>query len=214
MGNFIVSFGSGIVNYESIVFKQFNYIDPIYNRLKLIESILSDIGLNIGTPTFHSNPSNVNSNKVSSGKHLGSYFARKRCRRQQQIISGSNQSKNDSSNDDAHTNALPGFHCMETYDNDFHPMDDPSCQDNIWYDAISPYWTGGMIWDSAYVLNHQVVSVTIDPIFVSNLPPALLNCLPQFKHRKQGVGTRMSAHGPPLLLIVDLVFTYSKMLFF
>jgi hypothetical protein len=61
---------------------------------------------------------------------------------------------------------------METHDNDFHRMDDPSCQDNTWYDAISPYWTGGMIWDSAYVLNHQVVSVTTDPIFVSNLPPA------------------------------------------
>jgi hypothetical protein len=40
-------------------------------------------------------------------------------------------------------------------------------------DAISPYWTGGMIWDGAYVLNHQVVSVTTDPIFVSNLPLAL-----------------------------------------
>jgi hypothetical protein len=52
-------------------------------------------------------------------------------------------------------------------------MDDPSCQDNTWYDAIFPYWTGGMIWDGAYVLNHQVVSVTTDPIFVSNLPLAL-----------------------------------------
>jgi hypothetical protein len=30
-----------------------------------------------------------------------------------------------------------------------------------------------MIWEGAYVLNHQVVSVTTDPIFVSNLPPAL-----------------------------------------
>jgi hypothetical protein len=30
-----------------------------------------------------------------------------------------------------------------------------------------------MIWDGAYVLNHQVVSVTTDPIFVSNLPPSL-----------------------------------------
>jgi hypothetical protein len=62
---------------------------------------------------------------------------------------------------------------METYDNNFHLMDDPSCQDNTWYDAISPYWTGGMIWDGAYVLNHQAVYFTTDPIFVSNLPPAL-----------------------------------------
>jgi hypothetical protein len=55
----------------------------------------------------------------------------------------------------------------------FHPMDDPSCQDITWYDAISPYWTGGMIWNTAYVLNHQVVSVTTDPIFVSDLIPGL-----------------------------------------
>jgi hypothetical protein len=30
-----------------------------------------------------------------------------------------------------------------------------------------------MIWDGACVLNHQLVSVTTDPIFVSDLPPAL-----------------------------------------
>jgi hypothetical protein len=28
-----------------------------------------------------------------------------------------------------------------------------------------------MVWDGAYVLGHQVVSVTTDPIFVSNLLP-------------------------------------------
>jgi hypothetical protein len=30
-----------------------------------------------------------------------------------------------------------------------------------------------MVWDGAYVLNHQVVSVTTDPIFVPNLLPTL-----------------------------------------
>jgi hypothetical protein len=30
-----------------------------------------------------------------------------------------------------------------------------------------------MVWDGAYVLNHQVVSVTTDPIFVSDLLPSL-----------------------------------------
>jgi hypothetical protein len=62
---------------------------------------------------------------------------------------------------------------METYTNDFHPIDDPSCQDHTWYDAVCPYWTGGMIWDSAYVLNHQVVLVNTDPVFIPDLPPAL-----------------------------------------
>ena len=66
-------------------------------------------------------------------------------------------------------NALPA----PTIPQSFYPIDDPSYLDVTWYDAISPYWTGGMIWNSAYVLNHQVVSVTTDPIFVSNLSPTL-----------------------------------------
>jgi hypothetical protein len=75
-------------------------------------------------------------------------------------------------------------------------MDDPSCQDNTWYDAISPYWTGGMIWDGAYVLNHQVVSVTTDPIFVSNLPQALELSgtiqAPEARSEDENVGPRTS----------------------
>jgi hypothetical protein len=75
-------------------------------------------------------------------------------------------------------------------------MDDPSCQDNTCYDAISPYWTGGMIWDGAYVLNHQVVSVTTDPIFVSNLPLALeLSATiqaPEARSEDDNVGPRAS----------------------
>jgi hypothetical protein len=64
-------------------------------------------------------------------------------------------------------------HLVEEYDNIFHPIDDPSCQDTLWYNAVCPYWSGGFIWDGAYVLNHQVVSVTTDPIFLSDLPPML-----------------------------------------
>jgi hypothetical protein len=77
---------------------------------------------------------------------------------------------------------------VETYSNNFYPIDDPSCRDITWYDAISPYWTGGMVWDGAYVLNHQVVSVTTDPIFVSNLPPALeLSATIQTPEARRGV---------------------------
>jgi hypothetical protein len=75
-------------------------------------------------------------------------------------------------------------------------MNDPSCQDNTWYDAISPYWTGGMIWDGACVLNHQVVSITTDPIFVSNLPLALeLSATiqaPEARSEGENVGPRAS----------------------
>jgi hypothetical protein len=85
---------------------------------------------------------------------------------------------------------------METCNNNFHPMDDTSCQANTWYDSISPYWTGGMIWDGAYVLNHQVVSVTTNPIFVSNLPLTLeLSATiqaPEARSEGENVGPRAS----------------------
>jgi hypothetical protein len=138
-----------------------------------IESIFSCIDLDIPPRTLHYVPLNIRRRKTSTGKHLGSYFAQKRRCRRRNVISGSNQSKNDDKSRDTIKTVPQRFHPMETYDNHFHPMDDPSCQDNTWYDAISPYWTGGMIWDGAYVLNHQVVYVTTDPIFVSDLPPAL-----------------------------------------
>jgi hypothetical protein len=161
LGNVIVLFGSGIIRCESAVFSYFNYIDPVFGGIQYIESIFDNINIDIGPPSYHSIPSNIRRRKTSTGKHLCSYFARKRHLQQQGIIiSGSNQSKND----DKPNNPTPCFHPMETYDDNFHPMDDPSCQDNTWYDAISPYWTGGMIWDGAYVLNHKVVSVTTDPI--------------------------------------------------
>jgi hypothetical protein len=173
IGNVIISFGSGIIHCESIAVNHFNYIDPIYNGLKRIESIFSNSNIYSGGPKFNYHPSNIRSRRTSTGKHLCSYFARKRHHRQRSVISGSNQSKNDNSNDGYINNEPQSLHPTETYENIFHPMDDPSCQDNTWYDSISPYWTGGMIWDGAYVLNHQVVSVTTDPIFVSDLPPAL-----------------------------------------
>jgi hypothetical protein len=109
---------------------------------------------------------------TSTGNHLCSYYARKRLHRQQHVFSGLNQSKNDSSHDTS-TNVPQNFHPTITYYDDFHPMDDPSCCNHTWYDAICPYWTGGMIWDGVYVLNHQVVLVNSDPVFVSKLPHAL-----------------------------------------
>jgi hypothetical protein len=78
----------------------------------------------------------------------------------------------------------------------FHPIDDPSCQGISWYDSISPYWTGGMVWGSAYVLNHQAVSVTTDPIFVSDLLPAfeLSTTIqtPEVRSEDENVGPRAS----------------------
>jgi hypothetical protein len=173
--NIIISFGSGIYQCESIIFNRFNYVDPIFNGIHTIGSLFNILNIdNIDSPpTNRYAPSNIRRRKTSTGKHLFSYYARKRRSRQQSIISGSNQSKNDKSHHDTSKDIPPSFRPVETYIDDFRPMDDPSCQDHTWYDAICPYWTGGMIWDSAYVLNHQVVSVYTDPVFVSNLTPAL-----------------------------------------
>jgi hypothetical protein len=148
-----------------------NYINPMYNGIRCIESIFKTIDINIVTNKSHHSRPSGRKQKSSSGRHLCSFYARKRRhRRLHVIVSGSNQSKTDN-----HRKNKPTFisHLVEECDNNFHPIDDPSCQDNTWYDAISPYWSGGFIWDGAYVLNHQVVSVTTDPIFLSDLPPAL-----------------------------------------
>jgi hypothetical protein len=51
-----------------------------------------------------------------------------------------------------------------------------------------------MIWDGAYVLNHQVVSAPTDPIFVSSLPPGLeLSAIiqtPEARSEGKNVGPR------------------------
>jgi hypothetical protein len=176
IGNIIVFTGKAIIKCEATIFEHFNYIDPIYNIIERVESIFTYLDINIGPPNIHHIPSNIQRRKTSTGRHLSSYYAQKRRNRRRQVISGSNQSKSDNSNDDdndnTNTKSPPYSHYVELYSNNFHPIDNPSYQDNTWYDPISPYWTGGMVWKAAYVLNHQVVSVTTDPIFVFNLSPA------------------------------------------
>jgi hypothetical protein len=82
------------------------------------------------------------------------------------------------------------------YDSTYHPSDDPSCHDDRWYDAITPYWTGGMVWSGAYVMGHQVVSANTDPIFVSDLPPGFkLSAIiqtPEVRSESENVNLRTS----------------------
>jgi hypothetical protein len=78
IGNIIVWIGNGIIRYESFVFQHFNYINPIYNGSKFIETGFSNLNINAGNPSYQSNPYNSSNNKASTGKHLSSYFARKR----------------------------------------------------------------------------------------------------------------------------------------
>ena len=182
----IVSFGTMVVQTESLIFRHFNYIDPIFNCLQSIEQLVSRVNINT-SPSMALRPSgisrrhNSSNNKSSSGRHAAVFHARRRLATKNSIITRpwmdyklhirtqvrSNVRTRNRTRYKTR-NPLPA----PTIPQSFYPIDDPSYQDITWYDAISPYWTGGMVWDSAYVLNHQVVSVTTDPIFVSNLLPA------------------------------------------
>jgi hypothetical protein len=170
LGEIIISFGYAMIQIESAVFKHFNYIDPIFNGIKHIESLLANIKIDTGPPSFHfGGHLNTPRHRTSSGKHLCVYYARKRrLKRRQIIVPGSTYYK--SKNDNKTSYKDPVYYDYSTNDHTFHPSNDSSCQINEWYDAISPYWTGGMVWSGAYVLGHQVVSVTTDPIFVSDIP--------------------------------------------
>ena len=149
-------------------------------------------------PTAICNQHNSRNNKSSSKRHLGGFYARKRTASKRSIISGLKFSMIDYMNQpqvryNIRTQTRSQFSLKPkrlakicgcggigkptvstdpSHDSNFYPIDDPSYQNITWYDAISPYWTGDMVWNSAYVLNHQVVSVTTGPIFVSDLRPA------------------------------------------
>jgi hypothetical protein len=108
IGNGIITIGSGIVRCKSTIFKRFNYINPIFTTIHVTESLFRRIDLDIGTPTTQYAPSNVRRRKTSTGKHLCSYYARKRLHQQHHVISSSSQSKNDSSHDTS-TNVPPSL---------------------------------------------------------------------------------------------------------
>ena len=89
IGVFTTAVGSSIICTESIIFNNINYINPIYNTLQLIGSIL---------PSIQSSPRPIygctksangrgRSRHKSSGRHLCRYFARKRRTSKQAVIS-------------------------------------------------------------------------------------------------------------------------------
>jgi hypothetical protein len=85
IGRFQLAIGTHIIATESMIFNRFDYIQPIFNIIKYVESSM---------PTTRSPPSSLNyrrcnlpQRRVSSGKHLGSYFAKKRLHQRKSIIS-------------------------------------------------------------------------------------------------------------------------------
>jgi hypothetical protein len=94
IGGTIISIGIWIMRFKSIIFYKFDYIQPIYNVIKYVESVIPCIN-NTTPSSLHYGFSNNPHWKTSSGKHLASYYVRKRLLRQQQVISGSTYRKND-----------------------------------------------------------------------------------------------------------------------
>jgi hypothetical protein len=109
LGNIIISIGSKLIQLESFIFNQFNYINPIYNGLKLIESMFNNININTGTPSYHYVPSNIRRRKTSTGRRLCLYFARKRRLRRQRTTR-----KNDNRDIAESKHATPSFNPMES----------------------------------------------------------------------------------------------------
>lgn len=45
IGNIIIAFGSAVCYCESVLFNRFNYIDPIFNSLTMIQQLFSNINI-------------------------------------------------------------------------------------------------------------------------------------------------------------------------
>jgi hypothetical protein len=112
IGVFATAIGSSIICTESIIFNNINYINPIYNTLKLIGSILPSIQSS-PRPIYGGTKTSANGRgrrHKSSGRHLCNYFARKRRESKQSIISpstGWDDSKTNASSSLPHV-PLPG----------------------------------------------------------------------------------------------------------
>jgi hypothetical protein len=87
IGNTSLSVSKRFIYFESIAFHRFDYISPIYNGIKYVEQCVPSFDGG-RPPSYKYLPSNVCLRKISSGKHLGSYYARKRIHQRHQIISG------------------------------------------------------------------------------------------------------------------------------
>jgi hypothetical protein len=80
----------------------------------------------------------MTSRKTSSGRHLASYFARKRRCTIRQVITPQVQYYNHPYNN-KHKSTDKDRKNIPTSDWTFQPLNDLSCHDDSWYDAISPY---------------------------------------------------------------------------
>jgi hypothetical protein len=101
IGGTAIFCGKTIIHIELAIFHKVNYIDPIYNRIKYIEHLIPSAEGG-RPPSFNYLPANVRNRKTSSGKHLSSYFARKRCLKNATIIY--QNSKNTSNIDNTNEN--------------------------------------------------------------------------------------------------------------
>jgi hypothetical protein len=164
IGVLATAVGSSIICTESIIYNNINYINPIYDTLQLIGSIL---------PSIQSSPRPIyggtksangrgRGNHKSSGRHLCRYFARKQRASKQAIISPTYNDYNDSTK-------IPS----SDYSSKLQvPSSKPSLAPSTTSDYSSSFRSmcHALVNAPSYVLTHQVISKD-DTMTVSVLPP-------------------------------------------
>jgi hypothetical protein len=167
IGLMMSTIGTSIVCGESIIFNKFDYIAPIYSIIKQIESILPSIR-SCPRPMYSTSPkgSSPSNTKSSSGRHLCTYFARKRMRSKSTIIYP-NESYYTSSHASTKKKPLPSSPDIAT------GSTPPSCATNTTTSTItSPIRSifHALSKATTYVLANKVMSPD-STVSVSSVPP-------------------------------------------
>jgi hypothetical protein len=77
IGNAVILIGRQFIQCESILFRKYDYIYPVYKTIKYVEGLFPNYDGG-HPPSFKYLPSNVRSRKTSSGRHVAFYFAQER----------------------------------------------------------------------------------------------------------------------------------------
>jgi hypothetical protein len=202
IGVFATAVGSSIICTESIIFNNINYINPIYNTLKLIGSILPSIQSSPRPIYGGTKSANGRGRHKSSGRHLYRYFACKQRESKQAVISPdtiyNDSTKKNPSSDYSSQVQVPGSKSSlapSTTSDYSLPGPKSSIVPSTTYDYSSPFQSiyHTVTNATSYVLTHQVIP-NDDTVSVSVLPPHAKPII-QPKHKEvRSVGDNVGAN--------------------